>query len=202
MQVARVNAATAIAFRASFFPGWRVGACPMGEIGAKMRHRPAAGLYCWLVRPRSRVAGASTVRVIQPAGSPLRLSGVADWSSANASFPPGPGPADRQCRPLVPPSTICREARQIGCVTLPNPQRSETGLPQVGSPAAQFYRRALGSWAALAGMAAGFRGSMAEPVRWRRVGHCPPRPTPPTSHRRWRCRAAPKGQGPARRRPL
>lgn len=158
MQVARVNAATAIAFRVSFFPGWRVGACPMGEIGAEMRRHPAAGPYRWLVRPRSRVAAASTARVIQPTGFPLRLSGVADWSSADASFPPSPGPAHRQCRPLVPPSTICRDACQIGCVTLPNPQHSETGMPQVGSAAAQFYRRAQGSWAALAGMAAGFRG--------------------------------------------
>jgi hypothetical protein len=201
MQVARVNAAAAIAFRASFFPDWRVGACPMGEIGAEMLYHPA-GPCRWSVRPRSRVAGASTARVIQPAGFPLRLSGVADWSSANASFPPSPGPADRQCRPLVPPSTICRDAYQIGCVTLPNPQHSETGMPQVGSAAAQFYRRAQGSGAAVAGMAEALGGSMAAPVRLRLAGHCPPRPTPPTSRRRWRCRAAPRGQGRARRRPL
>lgn len=153
MKVARINAATAIMFRASFFPGSRIGARPMGEVGAEMGRHPADEPYRWVVRPRSRAVGASAARVIQPAGFPLRLSGVADWSSANASSQPSPGPADRQCRPLVSPSAICRDACRIGCVTFPNPTTVGNGAAAGWFRCGVIFRRADGSWAASAEMA-------------------------------------------------
>ena len=129
MQVAKINAATAIMFRASFFPASRIGARLTGKVGVEMGRHLADGPYRLVARPRSRAVGASTAREIQPAGFPLRLSGVADWSSANASFQPSPGPADRQCRPLVPPPPFVATRAAWAASHSQTPQRLETGRP-------------------------------------------------------------------------